>query len=350
MNCLDAVIIGAGQAGLSLGYYLKNSGLDFLILDKNDAVGMSWKLRYDSLVLFTPKEYSSLPGLKMKGESHEFPTKDEVESYLQYYAEKFSLPVRLNEAVIDVTTFEGTYIIKTHTNEYRSKNIIIATGPFNQPFLPGEREEIAEGIMQIHSSDYKNPDQLKEGNVLVVGGGNSGAQIAVEVSKHNETFLSISQPLHFLPLTVWRNRSIFWLFDKLGILNVTSTSFIGKRLKQKGDPIFGFELKQALKKNQVKLKSRFRSGKGNQIHFDQDPPLQVDNVIWATGFKPSYDWLKLPGLVDQKGKPLHEKGVSPVKGIYFLGLPWQHRRGSSLLQGVGEDAQYIYHHLMSPKN
>lgn len=334
------VVIGAGQAGLAMGYYLRKNNDNFLILEKGFRPGNAWKDRYDSLKLFTPRMYSSLPGLPLIGDKHGFPSKDEIATYLHRYAAKFSLPIQFTTEVIEVTHSNGVFTLITNKGKITTKNVVVATGAFHIKHIPPFAEKISEQVLQLHSSDYKNPDQLREGLVLVVGGGNSGAQIAVELSTIKNTYLSVGNKLSFLPLVVAR-KSMFWWFDKLGLLKVTNTSFLGKKIQQRGDPIFGFELKKAIKDWEVTLKGRVVDAKKDHVIFEDQSNLQVENIIWSTGFKSDFSWLNIPGVVSKEGKVIHKRGVTNIKGLYFLGLPWQCKRGSSLLQGVGEDAKFI---------
>ncbi|MPQ25509.1 flavin-containing monooxygenase [Bacillus paralicheniformis] len=336
----DTIVIGAGQAGISVGYYLKQSDQKFIILDKSHEVGESWRERYDSLVLFTSRMYSSLPGMHLEGEKHGFPSKSEIVAYLKKYVERFEIPIQLRTEVISVLKLNNHFIIKTNREEYRTKNLVIATGPFHTPNIPSISKDLADDINQLHSSQYKNSKQLVHGNVLVVGGGNSGAQIAVELSKERVTYLACSNKLIYFPLEIGK-RSIFWWFDKLGVLNASHTSLLGKFIQKKGDPIFGYELKHAIKQKEVILKTKVISGKQNEIIFKDSSTLEVNNIIWATGFRNPLCWIKIKGVLDKEGQIIHHRGVSPVEGLYFIGLPWQHRRGSALLQGVGNDAEYI---------
>ncbi|KGR89281.1 oxidoreductase [Ureibacillus massiliensis 4400831 = CIP 108448 = CCUG 49529] len=341
---IDTIVIGAGQAGLSVGYYLKQLKQEFLILDKGKEVGESWINRYDSLVLFTPRMYDALPGLPLEGDAHGFPNKNEIVSYLKQYANEFNLPIQLQTEVIKVQHQDGIFYIETLQGILQSKNLIIATGAFQTPRIPAFSQKLSSDINQLHSSQYKNPVQLKEGNVLVVGGGNSGAQIAVELSKEKETYLAISKKLSYLPL-VFFDKSMYWWLDQFGILKASTNSFLGKVIQKKGDPIFGFELKDAIKRKEVFLKPRVMKGIYNEITFKDSTTLKVDNIIWATGFDLKYPWLELRKVFNEEGEIVHQRGITNVKGLYFIGLPWQYRRGSAILQGVGFDAKYIVEHL-----
>lgn len=341
----DVIIIGAGQAGLSIGYYLQQSPLSFLILDNQKRIGDVWRKRYDSLVLFTPRSYSSLPGLNLAGDPNGFPTKDEIADYLENYAVTFELPVQLNTKVVNVTKQGLIFLIETQNNILHARKVVIASGPFQIPSIPSFAKGLSKDVVQLHSSQYVNPSQLKEGTVLIVGGGNSGAQIAVELSQFHDTYLSVSQPIRYLPLKLL-NRSIFEWFDKMGILRANSTSFIGKRLQKQGDPIFGYELRERLREQQIKLKNRAINGIDDKIHFTDKTSLNVQNIIWATGFNFDYSWIALENLLNTNGELIHQRGISNIAGLYFLGLPWQHRRGSALLLGVGNDAKYLSEHII----
>ncbi len=336
----DILIIGAGQAGLTMGYFLKKTKFSFLIVDKANEIGESWKTRYDSLTLFTPRSYSSLPGLTLAGEENLYPSKDEISAYLSSYGNTFSLPIQLNTVVTNLEKQNDTFIVKTNQGEYLSKNVIVATGPFQEPFIPEFSHLLSDKVVQLHSSKYINPTQLIEGNTVIVGGGNSGAQIATEISYERMVYLSVGQPLKYLPQDIG-SKSIFWWFDKLGILRANVNSKVGQFIKNKPDPIFGFQLRKQFKIGRVNLKPRVTSADKSQLFFEDGKGLEVSNVIWSTGFKSEYSWINLPTVLDEKGFPIHQRGVTSTKGFYFLGLPWQYRRGSALLQGVGLDAEYL---------
>ncbi|MCA1037527.1 NAD(P)/FAD-dependent oxidoreductase [Bacillus infantis] len=341
----DVVIVGAGQAGLAMGYHLKQTSLSFLILDKGKEIGQSWKERYDSLTLFTPYSHSSLPGLAFKGAGR-YPAKDEVAEYLSAYANTFSLPVKLHTTVSALThDNQGHFVLATSQGELYCRNVIVATGPFHHPNIPSFSAELSAEVFQLHSSEYKNPAQLKDGATLVVGGGNSGAQIAAEVSKTSQTYLSVGHSIKYLPQDIG-GKSIFWWFDKLGIYKADASSRVGQFIKNNPDPIFGYELKELIKRGAISLKPRTTSAKEDHVFFEDGSFLSVSNLIWSTGFKSDYRWIDIPSILDEKGLPVHQRGETAINGLYFLGLPWQHSRGSALLQGVGVDAEYIVERLL----
>jgi len=335
----ETIIIGGGQAGMAMGHYLKKSGGSFLILDQASSVGESWKKRYNSLKLFTPRSMSSLPGLPLSGEEDVYPGKDEVASYLEEYAKRFDLPLKLKTTVVKLEKETGVFKMSTDQGTLLAKQVVVATGPFQTPALPAEAR--AGTIHQLHSSSYRQANQLVPGSVLVVGGGNSGAQIAVELAETRTVYLSVGAKMKFLPQRL-AGKNIFWWFKRLGVLSVTSTSGPGRYLRKQPDPIFGKELQELIKKGRVIVKPRFRNMEKERVAFVDGTTLEISNIVWATGFRQNFDWINVAGVLDPEGKPLHYRGVSPEKGLYFIGLPWQHRRGSALLQGVGEDARYLY--------
>ncbi|UNK21215.1 NAD(P)/FAD-dependent oxidoreductase [Paenibacillus sp. N3/727] len=339
----DTVVIGAGQAGLAVGYWLNRSRAEnnnFLILDRSMEAGEVWQGRYESLRLFTPRSHNALPGLPLEGESDGFPDKNEMSLYLQKYAVHFGLPIQFGTDVTSVRKERGVFIIDSSQGQYQAKKLVIATGPFQQPNVPTYSQKVSDNVLQMHSSSYRHPSQLQEGDVLVVGGGNSGAQIAVELSEGRKTYLALGQQPKYLPLKIG-TKSIFWWLDTLGILKAASSSWIGRRLRRQGDPIFGYELKEAVRCGKVILKKRTVDVSGLGVLFQDGSELAVRNIIWATGFKSRYSWLHIEGALDSDGQVLHSRGVSSVDHLYFVGLPWQTHRGSALLAGVGRDARLI---------
>ncbi|UJA77456.1 NAD(P)/FAD-dependent oxidoreductase [Bacillus cereus] len=336
----DLIIIGAGQAGLTMGYYLKQEGYNFLLLEAGNRVGDSWRNRYDSLQLFTPRPYSSLPGMALIGEKNEFPYKDEIATYLEEYARHFQLPVQLQTEVLKIRKEKGIFELHTSTEILQTKKVIIATGGFQQPFIPSVSANLSSHVFQIHSSQYKSPSQIPQGKVLVVGGGNSGMQIAVEFAKTHEVTMSISHPLTFLPLHFFR-KSIFNWLEKLGLLYAEVSTKRGKWFQKRKDPIFGFEGKELIRNGAIKLQEKVVSASENNIMFQNGSAYSAESIIWSTGFIQNYNWIEIEKVVNENGLPNHIKGISPVRGLYYIGLPWQSQRGSALICGVGKDAAYL---------
>lgn len=342
MKHYEVIVIGGGQSGLAIGHYLKQDGRRFVILEKHSQIGHSWRERYDTLVLFTPRRYSDLPGFLFPGDRDGLPGKDDAANYLESYAEYFELPVQLDTEVIRVEKVDNGFWVHTNQEILQADRTIIATGPFHTPYLPPIEQYVAGDVVSLHTSLYKNEHQLQDGPVLVVGGGNSGAQIAVELAENRPVMLSMGQSRSFLPLTIL-GKTIFDYMRALGLLTAPVSSWLGKRLSRMPDPIFGYrkQIQQLEQSGQLKLVPRTISLSGNTVTFAGGSQAPVANIIWATGFRPQYDWLHIPDALDANGRPIHQRGVSPVHGLYFLGLPWQHNRQSALMGGVGKDAKYM---------
>lgn len=338
-NSYNTIVIGAGQAGLAMGYYLKQKSLPFLIVDSKSRVGDSWRYRYDSLTLFTPRSHSALPGMNIEGDPNGYPKKDEIADYLESYSTHYDLPVQLETGVIKLSKENELFHLVTTKGEYVAKNIVIATGPFQKPFVPSIKEEVSKDIFQVHAADYRNPTQLKDGTTLVVGAGNSGVQIATEVADSREVYLSVGKRMKFLPYTLL-NRSIFWWFQMLGISKATIHSKLGQFMK-KNDPIIGKELKPLLNRGTVKKVSKVVKTDGRNLICENGEKVQPKNIIWATGYRNDYNWIQIPNIIDDNNNVVQDRGKTKEKGLYFLGLSWQYRRGSALLLGVGDDAKFL---------
>jgi putative flavoprotein involved in K+ transport len=345
MNPLDVLVIGAGQAALSIGYYLSQSSLRYLIVGAEQRIGDPWRQRYDSLVLFTPRSYSALPGMPFPGPANEFPNKDETADYLESYARAFQLPIQLNTKLTKLVRRDSLFFAETTQGPISAKQVVIATGPFQKPYIPDYSTLLHPDIRQLHSSSYRNPGDLPQGTVLIVGAGNSGAQIAVELSESRQVMIASGHRLLYLPMKA-AGRSIFHWFDRLGILGAGRDSWIGTKLRQRPDPIFGKELKRAIASGRIQLMPRVTAASGNQVIFADGRTSEPAAVLWSTGFTPDYSWVSIPGVLDSSGRPIHEKGISSVEGLYYLGLPWQQRRSSALLGGVGHDAELIYEFIL----
>lgn len=350
MERLDVLVIGAGQAGLAMAYYLKKAEKRFLVIGKEKRVGEVWRTRYDSLRLFTPRWYSSLPGMALPGgEPQGDAGKDELADYLEQYARHYELPVQLETEVHRLIPIPGGFRAETNLGEYEAARVVVASGPFQRAYVPVMSEQLDASVYQVHTSEYCNPGQLQEeGAVLVVGAGNSGAQIAVELAEAGrQVYLAAGHPIKYMPLQVL-GKSIFWWFKKLGILSAPKSGRIGRLLSGMPDPIFGYELRAQVKRGRVALKPRTADVSGKEAVFADGSRLAVSNLIWATGFRSDYRWLA-PELsskvLDERGKPVHRRGVTAVSGLYFLGLPWQHTRGSALIGGVSDDAAYLANYV-----
>ena len=337
-STLDVVVIGAGQAGLAMGYFLARRGLRFVILERADSIGTAWRERWDSLTLFTPRRYNSLPGMPFPGDPDGYPSRDEVIAYLERYAETFDLPIELNSPVRRLTADDGRFVIEVDSRTIEAKQVVIATGPFQTPDVPEVARRLAPNVFQAHATGYRNPSDVPEGTVLVVGGGNTGFQIAKELSATHRVCLSVGSRQMPLPQRLL-GRDLFWWLTKTGLLRTTVESRLGRRMRGR-DTLIGSSPRQMKRRYGVDLKPRVVDASGRTVRFQDGSEVEVDAVIWATGYRPDYSWIDLP-IFDQDGRVRHRRGVTDVPGLYFLGLTWQHTRGSALLGWVKDDAEFI---------
>jgi putative flavoprotein involved in K+ transport len=341
---LDVLVIGAGQAGLVMGYHLKERGLRFKILDAGPEVGDTWRRRWDSLTLFTSARYDALPGMSFPAARDAYPTKDHVADFLKAYAERFDLPVQLGTGVTSLTLNDGNFFADTERGTFAAKQTVVATGPFQVPFVPPIAKDFDQDLLQIHSADYRNPDSVPLGRILVVGGANTGCQIALELSRSRDVEISVGQRLPTIPQRPL-HRDVWWWGTKLGITRVTSSSRLGKRLSQR-DVVIGGGLRE-LRKLGVTMRPRLMGAEGRTATFEGGDSSEVDAVLWATGYRLDHSWIDIPGLRDEKGRIKQERGVTPVGGLYTVGLSWQHTRTSALLGWVTKDAEFIARHIGS---
>lgn len=334
----DVVVVGAGQAGLAMGYFLARQGRRFVILERSDSIGAAWRERWESLTLFTPRRYNGLPGLPFPGDPDGYPTRDEVIAYLERYAEKFELPIELNSNARRLTTDDGRFLLEVDGRTIRADQVVVATGPFQEPYVPQLAERLAPEIFQTHSTGYRKPTDVPEGAVLVVGGGNTGFQIAQELSATHKVYLSVGSRQSPLPQKLL-GRDLFWWLTKSRLLNTTVESRLGRRLQHR-DTLIGSSPRDLKRRYGVELKPRVVDASEHTVRFADGSELKVEAVIWATGYRPDYSWIALP-VFDPDGRLRHRRGVTDVAGLYFLGLTWQHTRGSALLGWVKDDAEFV---------
>jgi putative flavoprotein involved in K+ transport len=336
---LDVVVVGGSQAGLAMAWHLAQQGLRFVVLEAAPELGHVWRSRWDSLKLFTPAQYDALPGLAFPAPADTYPTKDPVADYLQAYAVAFDLPVRLNAKVTELRRLDdGSFEVHTADAAYQARQVVVATGPFQVPFVPPMAAKLDPSVTQLHSADYRNPQALPDGPVLVVGGGNSGFQIAEELAATRQVDLSIATKYPMLPQRR-AGQDLFWWLTRLGLLRVTVDSRLGQRMSRR-DFVIGTN-RRRLEKAGVRFRPRLVDAEGRTVRFADHRLLEdVGVVVWATGYRSDYAWIHVPGVV-REGHVVHRRGVSEVPGLYFLGLSWQHTRGSALLGFVNDDATYL---------
>jgi putative flavoprotein involved in K+ transport len=343
---VETIVIGGGQAGLSVGYHLAKRGQTFLILDANPRIGDAWRNRWDSLRLFTPARYAGMPGFPFPARGDSFPTKDDMAHYLEQYARRFELPVRTGLKV-DRLTKEGKRFVLTAAGErFEAENVVVAMADYQTPRTPEFAWNLDPHITQLHSHNYRNPAQLRAGGVLVVGVGNSGADIAMEVSVTHQTWLSGTESGHIpWPIEGFMGRFILVRFMRfLGHYVLTVRTRIGRKVRPKmlaqPAPLVRVKPKDLVAAGIERVPRVTGVSQGRPLLAD-DRTLNVANVIWCTGYHHSFPWIDLP-IFGQDGKPAHERGVVPeVPGLYFVGLHFLYSMTSATVIGVGRDAEYI---------
>jgi putative flavoprotein involved in K+ transport len=347
----ETVIIGGGQAGLTLGYHLARRGRRFVILDANKRIGEAWRNRWDSLRLFTPASFSRLPGMPLPAPAWSFPTKDEMADYLESYAERFHLPMRKGVKVDGISKVDGWFVVSAGDERIEAANVVIATGAHHIPSIPAFASELDPRIVQLHSSAYLNPSQLQDGGVLLVGAGNSGAELSVELARGRHCVLA-GPKVGQIPVrhgTV-PGRLGFRVFRFLGHRVVKTDNPIGRKigakLGSKPDPLIRTRSKDILAAG-VERVGRVVEVDGGRPVLEDGRVLDVANVVWCTGFRTDFGWIDLP-VFDEAGDPRHVRGVVESEpGLYFLGLVFLYSFSSDVLPGRGRDAAYIAKHIAS---
>jgi putative flavoprotein involved in K+ transport len=347
----DTVIIGGGQAGLATGYHLAKQGLPFVILDANDRIGDSWRKRWDSLRLFTPARYDGLPGWPFPAPAWSFPTKDEMADYLEAYAARFELPVRTGVRVDGLSREADRYVVTAGDRRFEADHVVVASGAYHSPRVPAFALELDPDIVQLHSSEYRNPSQLQEGGVLVVGAANSGAEIALDVSRDHLTWLSGRHPGQeptrpgsrldrLLTPLIW------FVLQHVLTLKTPIGWKVRRELHSGGLPLARVRPEDITAAG-IERVPRTTGARSGRPVLDDGRDLEVANVIWCTGFVPDFPWIDLP-IFAEDGDPVHDRGiVSSEPGLYFVGLFFLYAAASSLVGGVGRDAEYIARHIAS---
>lgn len=344
-SLLDAIVIGAGQAGLAAGYWLNKRGMSFKILEMSGDSAGSWPNYYESLKLFSPAKYSSLPGYRFPGGGNRYPSRDEVVQYLRSYAKKNNLPIVHYSRVVEVKKdVSGTFQVTTSNGErYSSRNIVCATGSFSRPYIPDiPGQDRYEGEV-IHSSAYMSPEPYRNRSVIVVGRGNSAVQIATELADFTDTTLAVREPVEWMPQRILGLDIHFWLkvtgvdtFWRIGQSSAIHASAV----------IDSGGYKRRLDQEKPPQKQMFTAFYPEGVIWSDGSKEKIDSIIFATGFRSNLPFLHGMGALDENGNPIHQSGVSPtVKGLYYVGLTAQRSFASATLRGVGADAKYVVNRM-----
>lgn len=343
---VGTVVVGGGQAGLSVGYHLARRGLDFVILDAHERIGDSWRLRWDSLRLFTPARYDALPGMRFPAGGATFPTKDEMANYLESYAKRFSLPVRTGLRVTGLAREGNRFVVTAGTKRFEADNVVVAMSNFQSPQVPSFAGSLDASILQIHSLDYRNPAQLRDGSALIVGAGNSAADIAIEVARTHPTLMSGKESGH-IPIRIetaaWRYFAVRG-FRFFGHRILTVSTPIGRKLRPKlrvrSAPLIRVKPEDLVAAG-IERVARVVGAKDGRPLLGDGRVLDVANVVWCTGFNPGFAWINVP-IFGTDGEPRHERGlVTEVPGLFFVGLHFLYSMTSATVTGVGRDANRI---------
>jgi len=342
VRVVDVLIVGAGQAGLGAAHWLAaQSGLDVLVVDRAP-IGQSWLDRWDSLTLFTPRHFSSLPGAPFPDGPGRCPTRVEMADYLRDYAADLGVPVETGVTVTRLTRgAHGLLTADTSSGQVVARHVVLSTGPFHLPFVPPAADGLDGAVTQLHSYGYARACDVPSGDVLVVGGGNSAAQLAVELARTHRVTVASPAPPWYLPEDIV-GVSMYWWTYLTRILNAPAQAWISRYIRRRGDAVVGTELRELVRRGAVQLHPhRVVSCAGRQVTLADGTTLGVSTVLWCTGFRPDTGWIEIDGAVDDDGAPLHDRGASPVAGLHWMGLPWQTRLNSSIINGVDRDAREL---------
>jgi len=345
----DTVVVGGGQAGLAMGYHLSCLKRPYVILDENPRTGDSWRTRWDSLRLFTPARYDALPGSRYPAPSWSYPSREEFADYLSGYADHFALPVRNNVRVTGVSHTGQCFVIETDNQRIEADNVVVAPGWDRKPKVPAFAQQLSPHIKQLTAGSYKNPADLAPGPVLVVGAGNSGADIALELAPTRRTYLSgrhpgeIPWPIDALatrPLTL----AVFFAFSHVLNLNTPAGRKARPQILAHSGPLVRVKNRDLVRAGVERVRRTEGVKEGLPLLADGRAP-EVANVIWCTGFRPDLEWIHLP-VFGPDGEPEQDRGVAKGQaGLYFLGAIFQQSLASSMVHGVGRDAAFIGRHI-----
>jgi putative flavoprotein involved in K+ transport len=343
---IQTIVIGGGQAGLSTGYHLSRLGLPFVILDAGERVGDPWRARWDSLRLFSPARYNGLDGMPFPAPGHYFPTKDEMAEYLESYARHFDLPVRQGVRVTRLSRNGDGFLVEAGDQRFEAENVVVAMGHCQKPKVPAFAAELDPKIVQLHSRDYKNSSQFRDGGVLIVGAGNSGAEIALEAVRSHQTWVAGLDTGHVPFRIESRAARIVLIRVVLGVVFrhvLTTRTPIGRKVRAKtlghAGPLVRVKPKDLVRAGVARV-PRVAGIRDGLPVLDDGRVLDVTNVVWGTGYHPGFSWIDLPVFGDRE--PLHRRGVvESMPGLHFAGLEFQYSFASVMVQGAGRDARHV---------
>jgi putative flavoprotein involved in K+ transport len=342
----DVLIIGAGQAGLALGYHLQRQGRQTLLVDRNERIGDSWRSRWDSLKLYSPASRDGLPGLPFPAGRNAYPTKNEMADYLEAYAAHFELPLRLGAAVETLTQEDGRFVARAGGSRIEADTVVVASGVFSKQHVPAFANELDPAITQLHSSAYRNRGQLQDGPVLVVGASHSGSDIAHEAAATHDVVLS-GRDTGQLPASVEsrRGRTLFRGLFFAGTHILTVDTPLGRKMRPHirhgGAPLLRYRRSDLRRAGVERVLERTAGVQDGLPVLDGGRVLDVRNVVWCTGFRPDFGWIQLPLSLGDDGYPVQYRGASTTPGLYFVGLPFLHSFASMLIGGAGRDAERV---------
>ena len=347
----DTVVIGAGQTGLALGYHLARQGRSFVILDENNRVGDGWRRRYDSLRLYTPAKYDALPGGRFPAKPFEFPTGKQVADYLEGYVAEHRLPVRPRVFVDGVRRKSGGFVVSAGEQVFEAAQVVVATGGQHLPYTPEFAGELDPGIRQLHSSEYRNPSQLLPCDVLLVGASHSGADLAHEIAGSGHRTILCGPARGEIPFSIEGRpaRQIMKVLWFAANHLLTERTPIGRKMqpevRNEGGPLLRVKSADLAAAGVERVEDRMVGVRDGQPLLADGRVLDVENVIWCTGFRRDFSWIEGPVLGDD-GWPAQHRGVSTkIPGLYFLGLLFQYAFASMLTGGAGRDAAYVAIHI-----
>ena len=342
----EVLVVGAGQSGLAVGHHLQRRGRQVLLLDRNERIGDSWRKRWDSLRLYSPASRDGLPGMPFPTGRTAYPTKDEMADYLETYAAHFELPVRLCAEVDALTQEDGRFVAHVGGSRIEAENVVVASGVFEKSHVPTFADQLRPAITQLHSSAYRNLEQLQDGPVLVVGASHSGADIAYEAASRHEVVLS-GRDTGQLPASIEsrRGRMLFRGLFFAGTHILTVDTPLGRKMRTEvrhgGAPLLRFRRSDLRRVGVERVLERTVGVQDGLPVLEDGRVLDVRNVVWCTGFRPEFSWIRLPLEIGEDGYPVQYRGASTTPGLYFVGLPFLHSFASMLIGGADRDTERV---------